>query len=106
MDLKSTIGKMFIRRFYRCGFKYNRTYTDEYIKDLIEKLGEEEAMNIDNAEYAIVLENPEEERIWFFESCQRVLDNTRWYLDNLENVPTFKVNVKNIFPEKKRNLYK
>ncbi len=92
---------MFIKRFYKAGMKYKRTYTDEYIQKLIEQVGEEEALRIDNATYALVLETKEEEKSWFFDGCNRVLRNTRWYLDNLDDLPTFRVHIKEIFPEKK-----
>ena len=92
---------MFIRRFYKAGTKYKRTYTNEYIQNLIEQVGEEEALKIDNATYALVLETKEEEKSWFFDCCSRVLRNTRWYLDNLDDIPTFRVHIKDIFPEKR-----
>lgn len=90
---------MYLRRFYRRGLKHKRTYTDEYIQELIERLGEEETLNIDNAEYAIVLETPEEEKSWFFDCCQRVISNPRWYLNNLDKLQVFSVHIKHIFPE-------
>lgn len=100
---------MFLRRFYKAGTNYKRTYTDKYIAELIEKLGEEEAMRIDNATYALVLESKEEEKSWFFDCCHRIIANPRWYLDHLDNIPVFRVKIKEIFPEKipdNRNLYK
>ena len=95
---------MYLRRFYRAGTKYGRTYTDEYIEKLISQVGDEEAKRIDNATYSLVLETKEEEKSWFFDCCQRVIENPRWYLDNLEYLSVFTVHIKDIFPEKVSEL--
>ena len=65
---------------------------------MIEEKGEEVAIRMDNASYDIVLESDEEERSWFFDSCNRVLNDTRWYLDNIDKIPTFRINYSKIFP--------
>jgi uncharacterized protein YdiU (UPF0061 family) len=95
---------MILRRYYKMGQKYKRTYTDEYVDEMKEKLGDEEASNIDNAEYEIVLESLEEQKSWFFDGCRRVMENPRWYLDNLDKIPTFRVKITEIFPEKTKDL--
>jgi len=87
-------------RFYRAGIKYGKTYTDDYINKLKEQVGDEEARNIDNANYALVLESLEEEKSWFFDCCQRVIANPRWYLNHLDELTVFSVRIKEIFPNK------
>ena len=81
------------------GVEYKYTWSDEYFQRMIREKGEKEALRIDNANYEIILESDEEERSWFFDSCNRVLENTRWYLDNLDRIPTFRVNIKKLFPK-------
>jgi hypothetical protein len=90
---------MKVRRYYRKGVEYKYTWSDEYFERMLSEKGEKEAFRIDNASYEIILESEEEEREWFFDCLQDVLGNTRWYLDNLDRIPTFKVNIKRIFPE-------
>ncbi len=87
-------------RFYRAGIKYGRTYTTEYINQLRKQVGEKEARQIDNANYALLLDSLEEEKAWFFDCCQRVIANPRWYLDHLDQVTVFSVKIKEIFPKK------
>ena len=93
---------MILRRYYRRGQKYDYTISDEYLEELKNNVDypEERIMKIDNASYDIVLQTPEEEYEWFMDSCNRVLANTRWYLDNVDKVATFRVNYSRIFPEK------
>jgi len=87
---------MRIERFYRKGLKYPYTVSEKYYKQL-QKEGRE---YIDNALQGIVLESDEEEREWFFDCCQRVINNPRFYLDNLDRLCTFRVGIKKIFPDK------
>ena len=90
---------MRIRRYYRRGSKPKYTISEEYYKILVRKYGVDRASVIDNANYAIILESDEEEKSWYFDCLSRVLSNPRWYLDNIEFLPTFKVNIKKIFPK-------
>lgn len=89
---------MRIRRFYRRGVNYPYTISDEYLAELIKTKGDLEAAKIDNSNSEIVLESVEEEIAWFNECCNRVYENPRWYLDNLDFLITFRV--------KKGNIYK
>lgn len=91
---------MRIRRYYKKGIMYAYTISDEYLERLKEEKGEMIAAKIDNASYEILLDTLEEERAWFFECCSRVLNNPRWYLDNADMIPTFKVHHKQLFPDK------
>jgi len=93
---------MYLRRYYKKGMKYKYTVTEAYLFELIDTLGESEASKIDNASYEIILESPEEEKAWFFECLERVRRSTRWYLENLDAIPTFKVNMSKIFPKMRK----
>lgn len=100
---------MKIRRYYKKGIKYKYTISDEFYQKLILEKGQEVADKIDNADKEIVLQSPEEEISWFNDCCNRVRARPRWYLDNLDWLPTFTVNITDIFPHKiseKENLYK
>ena len=93
---------MKIRRYYKKGIKYKYTIGDKYLSELIDKYGEEKAARIDNARYEILLESTKEEKSWLDDCCSRILQNTRWYLDNLDKIPTFSVKWKGLFPKKKK----
>lgn len=90
--------RMRVRRYYKKGVSYPYTVSEEYLVELVELKGEEEAARIDNASYELILDTEEEELSWFYECCARVYANPRWYLDNIEFLPTFRV--------KKGNIYK
>ena len=96
--------KMIIRRYYKKDYPYKYTIGEEYLKKLVEEKGEEEANRIDNASYEIILNTKEEQRKWFFECLYRVRCNPRYYLDNLDNLYEFKVNIKDIFDNKTKDL--
>ena len=87
---------MKIRRYYRRGQKYDYYIRDEYYEVLIKKYGVEKAEIIDNAELDIVLE-PEEQKSWFDDCCNRILENPRFYLDNVEKLATFRVQKRNVY---------
>jgi len=89
---------MMIRRYYRKGVKYNYTICNDYLQKLIGERGQDEASRLDNASYEIILQSKEEQLDWFNDCLRRVIKNPRYYLDNLENIPTFKVRIKEIFP--------
>lgn len=96
---------MKFRRYYDPKKEYDRyifpelNQFDEYLTAMTAKgYSQEDAVNIDNAEYEILLDE-EEQANWFFDSIDRVLQNPRWYLDNLDYIPTFVVDIKKIFPE-------
>lgn len=86
------------------GGNYPYTINDEYLKKLVFDKGEVEAGRIDNASYELILQNEEEEKSWFFDCLQRVIDNPRWYLDNLQYLSTFRVHITKIFPKKRKRL--
>ena len=93
---------MRIRRYYQKGVKYPYTISQEYFERLLEERGEDVACSIDNAHLEIVFDDEEEEREFFFECLRKVYENPRWWLDNLENRPEFRVNITRIFPHKKK----
>ena len=101
---------MRIRRYYKKGVSYNYTISEDFLKKINVELGVGRASKIDNASYELILDSEEEERAWFNDSCNRVIANTRWYLDNLDYLPTFRVNLTRLFPIKKlfknRKAYK
>jgi hypothetical protein len=43
----------------------------------------------------IVLDSRKEQEEWFVACCDRVLNDTRWVLDNLEKLPEFQVDWEN-----------
>lgn len=40
----------------------------------------------------VIILSKDEQRIWFDDCINRVMGDTRFYLDNLEYLPSFKVN--------------
>jgi hypothetical protein len=92
---------MRIRRYYKKGVNYNYTISEEFLKKMTTDLGKEKTNKLDNASYELILDNEEEERAWFYDCCNRVINNPRWYLDNLDYLPTFRVKYKQLFPEKR-----
>jgi hypothetical protein len=95
---------MKVRRYYDVRKKYVRFWFPEVndIDDFLRVMKEagydnEAALQIDNAEYEYLLSDDEQES-WFFDCLQRVHDNPGFYLDNLDHLPVFRVNIKNIFP--------
>lgn len=71
---------------------------DDYLAAM-ERLGydQEQAMSIDTASYEIILDD-DEATGWFFDCLRRVHDDPGWYLDNLDSIPTFRVDIMKIFP--------
>jgi len=96
---------MMIRRYYKKGVKYPYTICEDYLSTLVTERGSSEANRLDNASYEIVLTSLEEQKDWFFDCLQRVISNPRYYLDNLDKIPTFKVRIKEIFPSNQK-VYK
>lgn len=90
---------MMLRRYYKKGVKYKYTISDSYLEKLIVDRGIDEATRIDNASYDIILDSGEE-KVWFDDCCNRIMQNPRFYLDNLDKLATFKVNYTKMFPEK------
>jgi hypothetical protein len=92
---------MRIRRYYKKGCKYKYTISDEYLNVIALEKGLDQAGKIDNANYELILDNDEEMRDWFFDCLNRVIENPRFYLDNLDYLPTFRVRIQEIFPKRK-----
>lgn len=90
------------RRYYPKGSKRKYVNSQEEFEQMVETYGFEAAVELDNAEIELKPETDEEHRELLFVSCERVLNNTRFYLDHLDIVPTFKVNIKKTFPTIKR----
>jgi len=78
---------MYIRRFYRKGIELPHTFSDKYFEQMVEDYGLNKALAIDNAQYEIIFESRKERNDYFWQSAQRVIDNPRYYLDNLDNIP-------------------
>ncbi len=92
---------MHIRRYYKKGRDYNYTINEKFLQEMKDKMGEERANHIDNASYEIILDTVEEEKQWFNDCCLRVIENPRYYLDNLDSLPTFKVAFSRVFDDEK-----
>lgn len=98
---------MKIRRYYEAGGVYagiKRVYYpeindfSEYLKVMMNNgYTEEEAITMDTAQWEFLL-SEEEQATAFFDCLQRVQENPRYYLDNLDNLPVFRVDITKIFP--------
>jgi hypothetical protein len=90
------------RRYYPKGSKHKFVINDEQFKTLVDTYGQEEALERDNASLELIPESKQEMKEAFFNSCDNVLKNTGFYLNNLDKIPTFGVNISEIFPKKKK----
>ena len=97
---------MILRRYYNSKRRYPyyfhpelKTYED--ICKLAEETPEKNVFGLDNAEYEFVLE-PCEQQGWWDNCCNMIRDNTRYVLDNLDYLPTFKVNWNSYYADTKR----
>jgi hypothetical protein len=82
---------MMYRRYYPRGSKPKFVLSDEQFEKLVQVFGFESALEKDSASIDLIPETKEEAIQLMNEGCERVLTNTRWYLDNLDKVPTFKL---------------
>lgn len=80
---------MKFRRYYLKGVKYERTLSPEYFDELVSLYGVEYAIEQDTAEYELFFEDREEYDDYLQDSYLKVMNNIRWYLDNLDKVPVF-----------------
>ena len=92
---------MIIRRYYPKGFK-GKTYSDEYI-EVLRKKGV--AVDLIDTARTEVIFNKKEQKEMFNKCCEMVHSNTRWVLDNLDNLVEFKVNSQS-YHRKNRKTYK
>lgn len=83
---------VYIRRYYKKDGLYGKTISDEYFASLVLDRGLDYALKRDNAEYEIVFENKGEANYFLNKSLSRIRLNTRYYLDNLDKLPTFSIN--------------
>ena len=83
--------KMYIRRYYPKGNTYNKTLSNEYFNQLVEENGLDFALYQDNANYEIIFESKKERKEYIKHSYEKVMANPRWYLDNLDKLPTFSI---------------
>lgn len=98
---------MNVRRYYDRRKKYDRVILPE-VNDVTQYLAimeskgyeKEAALAIDNAEYEVLL-TLDEEDTWMEDCLNRVIENPRWYLDNLEHLTTFRVHKLHLYPNKK-----
>lgn len=86
---------MILRRYYRKGIKYAYYYKPhiqsyhellQYAKDHPQS----PVMDYDNAEYEYILSSEEQDSFWL-QGIKLVMTRTRWVLDNLDDIPEFKV---------------
>lgn len=85
----NVVMKMNYRRYYPKGSKRKYVLNDEQFDELVKLHGFETAVDMDNACIDLVPENDEEALALFNNSCRRVLDNTKFYLEHLDKIPTF-----------------
>lgn len=89
------------RRYYSRGSNHKYVNSEEQFEKMVGVYGFEAAVELDNANIEIVPETNEEHIKLFNDSCERVMNNTRFYLDNLDKVATFVINIKKIHPKSK-----
>jgi hypothetical protein len=80
---------MYIRRYYPRGSKFKRSYTNDFFAKMVADNGIEFALRVDNASYEIIFESRKEQKEYLQECYNRVLADVRWYLDRLDELPTF-----------------
>ena len=86
---------MIMLRYYRKGQKYPYYFHPE-IKtwhELMQFAAENQDVDVeglDNAEYEMVLSHEEQDSYWI-ETIRRVMQDTRWVLDHLDEMPIYKV---------------
>lgn len=79
---------MIIRRYYPQGFK-GKTYSDEYLEKLQQQGVDVDI--VDTAKEELILTKEEQEAL-YEQTCDMILNDTRWVLDNLEHLCEYKVN--------------
>ena len=73
---------------------------DEYLQKMGELgYGVEDALAMDTAQQEIVL-SKEEQVSWYFDCLRRVFEDPGFYLDNIDGLVEFRVNITNIFANK------
>lgn len=95
---------MKFRRYYLKGASYDRVMSEEQFQALISSHGLEYAMEEDTAHYDIKFDSDEEMIEYFNESCLRVMNDTKWYLNNLDKVPTFDIRNSKVFKGRDRSI--
>lgn len=99
MILSREMISMKYKRFYPPKSKNKFVWSDEQFKEMVAIYGMDTAVEMDTAYIQLVPETVEEHKQLFNDSCERVLLNTRFYLDNLDKIPTFNVSITKVFPE-------
>jgi hypothetical protein len=87
-------NEMEIRRYYKKGVKYPYYIDDGILEDMRNDFNDIEASALDNAESEIKLSTGEQVT-WFMETLNNILDNPRYFLDNLDYIPEYQVNWNN-----------
>lgn len=88
---------MKFRRYYLKGVSYDRVMSEEQFNEIVRNEGIDVAMMQDNAHYDIKFDSDEEMIDYYNDSCLRLINNMRWYLDNLDKVPTFEVEKRKVY---------
>ena len=91
------------RRYYPKGSKKTFVINDEQFNKMVKDLGFERAVDKDNADIELIPEDDKEQIDMFFKSCDNVLRYTRFYMDNLDKIPTFRVNYALIYEYLEKN---
>lgn len=94
------------RRYYPRGSKKAYVLSDEQFDKMVKDLGFEAAVEKDNAQIELVPESVDEALTFFHESCENVIRNTRFYLENLDKIPTFKLRYTDLYMELDKNSAK
>lgn len=95
---------MKFRRYYLRGVSYDRVMSDKQFEEIKDRDGIDVAMMQDNAHYDIKFDNDNEMIEYFNDSCLRIMNDTRWYLDNLDKVPTFQVEKRKVYKVNQRSI--
>ena len=101
---------MIMRRYYNNKRKYPyyfhpecKTYAS--LIALQKDYPDKNVLHLDNAEYECVL-NKEEQENWYADSCNMIMSNTRYVLDNLDFLSTFRVGWNSYYASKKSTFGK
>ena len=80
---------MYIRRYYRRGITKDKSLTEDYFRLLVEQKGLDYALSQDTANLEFIFESKQERDDYVQASYWRVINDPAFYLEHLEEIPTF-----------------
>lgn len=88
---------MKLRRYYPRGSKQKYVISDAQFDDVVERCGPKVALERDNASFEIIPDDIDEAYELFNDCCNRVIENPKFYLENLDKIPTFKIRYRDLY---------